>query len=159
MMGIYDIKVTDASGEEYKLERYKGQPMVIVNTATKCGLRGQFDGLEKIYQRYKDEGLVVLGFPSDQFGQEVGEAADAESSCRMTYGVTFPMHDIIKVNGKEAHPLFDHLTSNTKGFLSSGIKWNFTKFLVDSNGKVVARFAPKDTPDSMHKDIQKVLEA
>ena len=75
MMGIYDIKVTDASGEEYKLERYKGQPMVIVNTATKCGLRGQFDGLEKIYQRYKDEGLVVLGFPSDQFGQEVGEAA------------------------------------------------------------------------------------
>ena len=157
-MGIYDIKVTDASGEEYKLERYKGQPMVIVNTATKCGLRGQFDGLEKIYQRYKDEGLVVLGFPSDQFGQEVGEAADAESSCRMTYGVTFPMHDIIKVNGKGAHPLFDHLTSNTKGFLSSGIKWNFTKFLIDAEGNPVKRFAPTTKPEKLEGHIAKLLQ-
>ncbi len=156
-MGIYDITVTNASGEAYQLDKYKGQPMVIVNTATKCGLRGQFDGLEKLYDEYKDKGLVVLGFPSDQFGQEVSDAADAASSCRMTYGVTFPMHDIIKVNGKHAHPLFQHLTAETKGFLSSGIKWNFTKFLVDQNGDVVGRFAPKDSPDSMRKDIQKII--
>lgn len=156
-MGIYDIAVTDASGQQYTLDKYKGQPLVIVNTATKCGLRGQFDGLEKIYEQYKDQGLVVLGFPSDQFGQELSEAADAESNCRMTYGVTFPMHDIIKVNGKEAHPLFKYLTANSKGFLSSGIKWNFTKFLVDQNGEVVARFAPKDPPESMHKEIDKVI--
>lgn len=156
-MGIYDIEVTDASGETHQLAEYKGKAMLIVNTATKCGLKGQFDGLEKLYSNYKEEGLVVLGFPSDQFKQELSKAEEAEQSCRMTYGVTFPMHDIVKVNGKEAHPLFKYLTANTSGFLGSGIKWNFTKFLVDQEGNIVKRFAPKDTPESFEDDIRKVL--
>src|SRR5690606_3889811 len=103
------------------------------------------------------DGLVVLGFPSDQFGQELEGGEEAEQSCRMTYGVTFPMHDMVKVNGREADPLFKYLTENTKGFLGSSIKWNFTKFLVDKEGKLVARFAPKDKPEDFEKDIQQVL--
>lgn len=157
-MGIYDIEVTDASGQSRQLNEYEGKALLIVNTATKCGLRGQFDGLENLYKSYKEDGLVVLGFPSDQFKQEVSEAEEAAESCRMTYGVTFPMHDIVKVNGKEAHPLFKYLTTNTKGFLGSGIKWNFTKFLVDQEGNIVKRYAPKDTPESFEEDIRKLLE-
>lgn len=156
-MGIYDIKVMDASGEAHKLAEYEGKVMLIVNTATKCGLRGQFDSLEQLYKNYSEEGLVVLGFPSDQFGQELGEAEEAEQSCRMTYGVTFPMHEIIKVNGTDAHPLFKYLTDNTKGFLSSGIKWNFTKFLIDREGNIVNRYAPKDKPETFENDIRKIL--
>lgn len=156
-MNIYDIKVKSENGTEYGLDTYKGKPMVIVNTATKCGLVDQFDGLEKLYSQYKDEGLVVLGFPSNQFHQEVSNAEEAAEACRMTYGVTFPMHEIIKVNGKDAHPLFNHLTTNTKGFLSSSIKWNFTKFLVDKNGEIIGRYSPKDAPETMEKDIQRVL--
>lgn len=156
-MNIYDIAVPKPNGEEYHLSEYKGKAMLIVNTATKCGLRDQFDSLEKMYEEYKEQGLVVLGFPSDQFGQEKGSGAEAQEACRMTYGVTFPMHDLVKVNGKEAHPLFNYLTTNTKGFLSSAIKWNFTKFLIDQNGNIVSRFSPKDKPESFEKDIQKVL--
>lgn len=156
-MGIYDIEVTDASGQSRQLSEYEGKAMLIVNTATKCGLRGQFDSLETLYKNYKEDGLVVLGFPSDQFGQEVSEAEEAEQACRMTYGVTFPMHDIVKVNGKDAHPLFKYLTTNTKGFLGSGIKWNFTKFLVDQEGNIIKRYAPKDAPESFEEDIRKVL--
>ncbi|HSP21201.1 MAG TPA: glutathione peroxidase [Planococcus sp. (in: firmicutes)] len=156
-MGIYDIEVTDASGKAHMLGDYKGKAMLIVNTATKCGLRGQFDSLEQLYKNYSEEGLVVLGFPSDQFGQELGEAKEAEQSCRMTYGVTFPMHDIIKVNGTDAHPLFKYLTDNTKGFLGSGIKWNFTKFLIDREGNIVKRYAPKDKPETFEDDIRNIL--
>lgn len=156
-MGIYDIEVTDAGGETHKLAEYEGKAMLIVNTATKCGLRGQFDSLEQLYKNYSEEGLVVLGFPSDQFGQELGEAEEAEQSCRMTYGVTFPMHEIIKVNGTDAHPLFKYLTDNTKGFLSSGIKWNFTKFLIDREGNIVKRYAPKDKPETFEDDIRNIL--
>lgn len=156
-MSIYDFSVKNAAGEDYKLEQYKGKPMLIVNTATKCGLRDQFDGLEQLYKTYQEDGLVVLGFPSDQFGQELSDGEQAEEACRMTYGVTFPMHDIIKVNGKEAHPLFKYLTENTKGFLSSGIKWNFTKFLIDQEGNIVKRFSPKDKPESFESDIKKIL--
>ena len=156
-MAIYDIEVTDASGEAHKLAEYEGKAMLIVNTATKCGLRGQFDSLEQLYKNYSEEGLVVLGFPSDQFGQELGEAEEAEQSCRMTYGVTFPMHEIIKVNGTDAHPLFKYLTANTKGFLSSGIKWNFTKFLIDREGNIVKRYAPKDKPETFESDIRDIL--
>ena len=156
-MNIYDISVSKPNGEEYQLSEYKGKAMLIVNTATKCGLRGQFDGLEKMYKEYKDQGLVVLGFPSDQFRQEKASGKEAQEACRMEYGVAFPMHDIIKVNGKNAHPLFSYLTDNTKGFLSSGIKWNFTKFLVDQNGNIVSRYSPKVKPESVEKDIQKLL--
>lgn len=156
-MNVYDIKVSKATGEEYSLSEYKGKPMLIVNTATKCGLSNQFDSLEKLYQDYKEAGLVVLGFPSDQFRQELKNAEEAAEACRMSYGVTFPMHDIVDVNGKAAHPLFRYLTDNSKGFLGSRIKWNFTKFLIDQEGKVVGRYAPKDKPESFEKDIKNVL--
>lgn len=156
-MGIYDLTVTDANGKTYPMSEYQGKAMLIVNTATKCGLSDQFDSLENLYKTYKDQGLVVLGFPSDQFAQELANAKEAEEACRMSYGVTFPMHDIIKVNGKEAHPLFKYLTDNTKGLLGSSIKWNFTKFLVDGEGNIVGRYSPKDKPESFENEIQKVL--
>ena len=156
-MGIYDLNVTDSNGNTYPLSEYKGKTMLIVNTATKCGLSDQFESLENLYKTYKDQGLVVLGFPSDQFAQELASAEEAEQACRMSYGVTFPMHDIIKVNGKEAHPLFKYLTDNTKGLLGSSIKWNFTKFLVDGEGNIIGRYSPKDKPESFEKEIQKVL--
>ena len=127
-MSIYDIKVKKSDGQEYELNEYKGKPMLIVNTATKCGLSGQFDGLEKIYNEYKEEGLVVLGFPSNQFKQELGNAEEAEQACRMSYGVTFPMHEMTKLNGKEAHPLFQHLTLIVKAYCRkalNGISLNF----------------------------------
>lgn len=157
MLSIYDIKVKTSDGVEYELNDYKGKPMLIVNTATKCGLSNQFDGLEKLYNQYKDHGLVVLGFPSNQFHQEVTNSEEAAQACRMTYGVTFPMHEIVKVNGKEAHPLFKYLTTNSKGFLSNSIKWNFTKFLVDKEGNLVERYSPTDNPESFEKDIIHVL--
>jgi len=156
-MGIYDLTVTDANGKTYPMSEYQGKTMLIVNTATKCGLSDQFDSLENLYKKYKDQGLVVLGFPSNQFAQELANAKEAEEACRMSYGVTFPMHDIIKVNGKEAHPLFKYLTDNTKGLLGSSIKWNFTKFLVDGEGNIIGRYSPKDKPESFEKEIQKVL--
>lgn len=156
-MEFYDIEVTTAKGETYPLSRYKGQVMLIVNTASNCGFAPQFDELEKIYQKYKDRGFVVLGFPSNQFKQEFDSAKDAEEACRINYGVTFPIHEIVAVNGDDAHPLFKFLTSNTKGVLGSKVKWNFTKFLVDRNGQVVARFAPMDKPSKFEKEIEKYL--
>lgn len=156
-MEFYDIEVTTAKGETYPLSRYKGQVMLIVNTASNCGFAPQFDELEKIYQKYKDRGFVVLGFPSNQFKQEFDSAKDAEEACRINYGVTFPIHEIVAVNGEEAHPLFKFLTRNTKGVLGSKVKWNFTKFLVDRNGEVVARFAPMDKPSKFEKEIEKYL--
>ncbi|WP_373738346.1 glutathione peroxidase, partial [Jeotgalibaca porci] len=130
-MNIYDISVTMENGEAYQLDRYKGKTLLIVNTATKCGLAPQFDELQKLYDKYKAEDFVILGFPSNQFKQEVATVEDAAEACRMTYGVSFPMHEIVKINGKDAHPLFKMLTDETKGVLGSAIKWNFTKFLVD----------------------------
>lgn len=156
-MSIYDFTATNPDGSVYPLSDYKGKTMLIVNTATKCGLRDQFDGLEKLYQKYEDNGLVVLGFPSDQFGQELDGAKEAEESCRMTYGVSFPMHGMVKVNGKNADPIFNYLTENSKGFLGSSIKWNFTKFLIDSEGQLVARFSPKDKPETFEDEIKKYL--
>ena len=156
-MEIYDIEVTTAGGETYPLSRYKGQVMLIVNTATHCGFTSQFEELEKLYQKYKDRGFVVLGFPSNQFKQELSSAKDAEEACRLNYGVTFPIHEIVAVNGENAHPLFQFLTSQSKGVLGSKVKWNFTKFLVDRNGNVVARFAPIDKPSKFEKEIEKYL--
>ena len=156
-MSIYEVKVKKSDGSEYDLSEYKGKAMLIVNTATKCGLSNQFDGLEDLYKKYQDNGLVVLGFPSNQFKQELSNAEEAEQACRMSYGVTFPMHEIVKINGKEAHPLFDYLTSNTKGVLSSSIKWNFTKFLIDKNGNIVRRFGPTEKPENLEEDIKRVL--
>ena len=156
-MSIYNIEVTDANGEQYKLERYKGQPMLIVNTATKCGLVGQFDELEALYKKYQAQGLIVLGFPSNQFKQETATGAEAAEACRLSYGVTFPMHELVKVNGDEAHPLFKLLTDETKGVLGKRVKWNFTKFLVDRDGKVIKRYGPTDNPMKSEKDIEQCL--
>lgn len=156
-MSIYDIEVTLEDGTKYSLERYKGQVMLIVNTASKCGFTPQFEGLETLYKKFKDEGFVVLGFPSNQFKQEVATAEEAAANCRLTYGVTFPMHEVVQVNGKDAHPIFDYVTSHSKGILGKSVKWNFTKFLVNREGEVVARFGSTDKPISFEDEIQKVL--
>ena len=156
-MNIYDIPVKTEKGEQYELDRYKGQVMMIVNTASKCGFTNQFSQLEELYEKYKEEGFVVLGFPSDQFKQELSTSEDAAEFCRMDYGVTFPMHEIIKVNGADAHPLFKHLSSEAKGLLGQSVKWNFTKFLVDRDGNVIKRYAPQDSPTKAESDITKLL--
>lgn len=156
-MNIYDISVTMENGEAYQLDRYKGKTLLIVNTATKCGLAPQFDELQKLYDKYKAEDFVILGFPSNQFKQEVATAEDAAEACRMTYGVSFPMHEIVKINGKDAHPLFKMLTDETKGVLGSAIKWNFTKFLVDKKGQVIERFGPTESPLTFEDKIAAAL--
>lgn len=156
-MNIYDIEVTLENGETYTLDRYKGKPLLIVNTATKCGLAGQFEELQGLYEAYEDQGLVILGFPSDQFKQEVSTAEEAAESCRLTYGVTFPMHEIVKINGADAHPLFKLLTEETKGVMGKAVKWNFTKFLVDKNGHIVKRFGPTATPLTFQEEIKMYL--
>lgn len=114
-MKVYDFDVLTENGESYSLKRYEGKVLLIVNTASKCGFTNQFDELEKLYKKYKEQGLVILGFPSDQFKQELSSGVEAAEACRLTYGVTFPMHEIIKVNGENAHPLFNYLTEETKG--------------------------------------------
>lgn len=152
-MNIYDIEVALENGETYKLDKYKGKTLLIVNTATKCGLAPQFDELQKLHDKYKDDDFIVLGFPTNQFKQEIDSASDAAESCRMTYGVTFPMHDMVKVNGSDAHPLFKLLTEETKGITGKAVKWNFTKFLVDKKGTIIKRFAPTTTPLSIEKEL------
>lgn len=156
-MTIYGYEATLDNGESYFLEKYKGKVMIIVNTATKCGLAPQFKELETIYQTYKDKGLVILGFPSNQFHQEVKTSEEAIQACRMTYGVTFPMHQLSKVNGKAANPIFSYLMNEAPGVLGDKIKWNFTKFLINQRGEVVKRFSPTDKPEKMVPDIEKLL--
>ncbi|MEC0203279.1 glutathione peroxidase [Paenibacillus lautus] len=158
-MSIYEYEVKTIRGESQTLESYKGDVMLIVNTATKCGFAPQFGGLEKLHQTYRDQGLAVLGFPSSQFmNQELEEDAAIEEACKLNHGVTFPLFSKIDVNGTSAHPLYRHLTSEAPGALGiKAIKWNFTKFLVDRSGKVVKRFAPTDTPEKIEEDIKKLL--
>ncbi|MGO0155572.1 glutathione peroxidase [Leuconostoc mesenteroides] len=157
-MSIYDYFATLENGETYSLSKLANHPVVIVNTATKCGYAPQFGELEKLYKKYKDKGLVILGFPSNQFKQELETASQAAQACQLTYGVTFPMHQLVDVNGKDTDPLFKYLKENSKGMLgSSTIKWNFTKFLVDKEGNVVKRYAPKTAPKELEEDIKNVL--
>lgn len=158
-MSIYEYEVKTIRGESQTLKSYKGDVMLIVNTATKCGFAPQFDGLEKLHQTYRDQGLAVLGFPSSQFmNQELEEDSAIEEACKLNHGVTFPLFSKIDVNGTNAHPLYRHLTSEAPGALGiKAIKWNFTKFLVDRSGKVVKRFAPTDTPEKIEEDIKKLL--
>ena len=157
-MSIYEYTVNKANLESYSLSEYKDQVVLIVNTASECGFTKQFDGLEKLYQEYKEQGLTVLGFPCNQFGgQEPGTGAEAEQNCRLNYGVTFLIHEKIEVNGDNAHPLFKYLKEETNGLIGSKIKWNFTKFLVDRQGNVVERFAPTTTPEQLKKHIEKYL--
>ena len=161
MQSIYDFEVKTASGEPATLSRYRGQVMLIVNTASKCGFTPQYSGLETLYRKYGSRGFVVLGFPCNQFGgQEPGDMEEIQNFCSLTYDVTFPLFAKIDVNGSDASPLFQCLKSAAKGVLGSeAIKWNFTKFLVDRNGTVLGRYAPATTPEDLEKDIEAALQA
>lgn len=158
MTTVYDFTVEKPNGELQSLKEFEGKPLIIVNTASKCGLKGQFGELQEIYESYKDQGLMVLGFPCDQFkNQEFDHIEETIKFCQLNYGVTFPMYAKIDVNGKNAHPLFQFLKSEKGGILSNQIKWNFTKFLIDREGNVVKRYAPTTKPAKMIEDIEKVL--
>jgi len=156
---IYDFEAQTISGETVSLRDYEGQAILIVNTASKCGLTPQYKGLEQLYKEYRERGLVVLGFPCNQFGmQEPGSESDIESFCQLNYGVSFPMFSKIDVNGFKADPLYKYLKKARPGFLGSeNIKWNFTKFLINREGKVVERFAPTDKPQDLSRKIEALL--
>ena len=158
-MSIYDFEALGIDGQTVALNQYKGQVMLIVNTASACGFTPQFTGLEKLHQQYGTQGLAVLGFPCNQFGsQDPGSNADIDTFCQSNYGVSFQMMEKIDVNGKNAHPLYAWLKEEAPGILGSeGIKWNFTKFLVGRNGQVIKRYAPQDNPESIASDIEAAL--
>jgi glutathione peroxidase len=159
MTTAYDFSARDIDGNERSLGEWRGKPMLIVNVASKCGFTPQYEGLEKLWRAERDKGLVVLGFPCDQFGhQEPGDEAEIKNFCSTSYDVSFPMFAKVEVNGDGTHPLYRWLKSEGKGILGSeSIKWNFTKFLVDREGQVVKRYAPTDTPEKIGKDIQAQL--
>jgi glutathione peroxidase len=161
MPTVYDFSAQTIDGKTRKLADYRGKVLLVVNTASKCGFTPQYKGLEAVYEKFKDRGFAVLGFPCNQFGaQEPGAESEIAEFCEMNYGVTFPMFAKVDVNGADAHPLFKHLTSARKGLLGSeAIKWNFTKFLVGKDGQVIERYAPTTTPESIVKDIEKALAA
>jgi glutathione peroxidase len=160
MQEIYDFKVKTIEGKETTLEAYKGKVMLIVNVASKCGYTPQYDGLEALYRKYKEQGLVVLGFPCNQFGsQEPGSEEEIQNFCRVNFGVTFPMFSKINVNGEETHPLYRYLKSEQPGILGTeAIKWNFTKFLVDKEGNVVERFGSSTKPVELEEKIEALLK-
>ena len=157
---LYDIEVKTIDGKSQKLSAYAGKALLVVNVASKCGFTPQYTGLEALYRKYREDGLVVLGFPCDQFGhQEPGDEEEIRSFCSLKYDVTFPMFAKVDVNGAKTHPLYAHLKKAAPGLLGTeAIKWNFTKFLVDPSGGKVTRFAPNDTPESLEKDVEKLLK-
>ena len=158
MTSIYDFSAKSLAGEETPLKRFEGKVLLIVNTASACGFTSQYKGLEALQQKYGARGFSVLGFPCNQFGrQEPGSAAEIGQFCASNYAVSFPMFDKIDVNGGNAHPLYQYLRHEKSGLLGSSIKWNFTKFLIDRSGKVVARHAPTTTPESLIRDIEVLL--
>ena len=159
MASIYDFSAKTIDGKDEKLDAFRGKTLLVVNVASKCGFTPQYEGLEALYRKFKGQGLVVLGFPCDQFGhQEPGNEDEIKNFCSLTYDVTFPMFAKIDVNGAKTHPLYKYLKHEAKGLLGSeAIKWNFTKFLVGKDGEVVKRYAPADTPKSLEKDIQEAL--
>lgn len=159
MAEIYDFDAQALDGTPVDLADYRGKVLLIVNVASKCGFTPQYTGLEKLHTEYQNKGLAILGFPCNQFGaQEPGDAEAIASFCSTTYGVSFPMFEKIDVNGSQAHPLYKWLKSQKPGLAGSqSIKWNFTKFLVDRNGKVVSRFGPQGTPDKIEKHIVELL--
>jgi glutathione peroxidase len=159
MSTVYDFSAKTIDGDERKLDAYKGKTMLIVNVASKCGFTPQYKGLEEMYEKFQAKDFVILGFPCDQFGhQEPGDEAEIKNFCALTYDVKFPMFAKIDVNGAGTHPLYKFLKHEAKGLLGSeSIKWNFTKFLVDKDGKVVKRYAPTDTPGSIEKDVAPML--
>lgn len=161
MTTFYEITADAITGEKIPMSRYQGQVALIVNVASRCGFTPQYQGLEALYQELKDQGLVVLGFPCNQFGkQEPGSEEEIAQFCELNYGVTFPMFAKVDVNGPHAHPLFELLKKEAPGLLGSeGIKWNFTKFVVDQKGRVLKRFAPKDKPEALKEYLASLLGA
>ena len=159
-MSIYDIEVTTIEGQPQKMDAYRGKTLLVVNVASKCGFTPQYEGLQALYDLYKDKGFTVLGFPCDQFGhQEPGDETEIQRFCSTNYNVTFPLFAKIDVNGGDTHPLYKHLKSEKKGLLGSeSIKWNFTKFLVGADGSILKRYAPKDTPESIGEDLASILK-
>ncbi len=157
--GLASFSADTLQGQTQSLAEYAGKVLLIVNTASQCGFTPQYAGLEALYQKYKDRGLVILGFPCNQFGaQEPGSATEIGAFCQKNYGVSFPMFAKIEVNGENAHPLYQHLKKSAPGVLGSeAIKWNFTKFLVDRNGQVVKRYASATTPEALAADIESLL--
>lgn len=157
-MNIYDFKVRSAKGEDVSMADYKGKVLLIVNTATGCGFTPQYEGLQKLYDKYKDKGLEILDFPCNQFGHQApGTEEEIQEFCTLKYKTTFPLFAKVEVNGKNEEPLFRYLKSQEGGFLGDDIKWNFTKFLVSRNGTVIGRYAPITKPESIEGDIQKLL--
>lgn len=159
MQTVYDFTAKDLKGKDVSLANFKGKVLLIVNTASECGFTPQYAGLQKLYEKLREKNFSILGFPSNQFGQqEPGTSEQIEHFCQVNYGVTFPMFEKVDVNGDNAHPLFKYLTSEVPGLLGSeAIKWNFTKFLVDQNGQVRKRYAPQTTPEKIEDDIVKML--
>ena len=159
MSNVFGFSCKTGAGQDKSLEDYAGNVLLIVNTASKCGFTPQFAGLEELHEKYKDQGLTILGFPCNQFGhQDPGSNDEIQEFCQLNYGVSFPMFGKIEVNGSAADPLYDHLKSKAPGALGTkGIKWNFTKFLVDREGNVVERFAPQTTPAQLETEIEALL--
>lgn len=158
-MNAYSFTATDIDGNPRSLADYQGKTLLVVNVASKCGFTPQYQGLEALYRQYRDRGFVILGFPCNQFGhQEPGDEAEIKGFCALKYDVSFPMFAKIKVNGDDAHPLYQFLKKEQGGILGLDfIKWNFTKFLIDKTGKVVKRYAPTDTPEAIGRDIAALL--
>ena len=156
---FYQFTAKSLSGKDVNMDVYKGKTILVVNTASKCGLTPQFEGLEKLNQKYKDKGLVILGFPCNQFlNQEPGDEKSISEGCLLNYGVSFPMFSKIEVNGKNAHPIYKYLKGELSGLFGSKIKWNFTKFLIDSTGKPIKRLSPTTVPEKIDKYLEKILK-
>jgi glutathione peroxidase len=156
---FYQLSANTPQGQPVPLSVYQGKVVLVVNTATQCGLTPQFEGLEKLYETYKDKGLVILGFPCNQFGgQEPLTNETMEATCKINHGVTFPLLEKIEVNGPNTHPVFKYLKSKLGGLFGRRIKWNFTKFLIDANGKPVKRFSPVTKPEAIEPYIQSLLK-
>jgi glutathione peroxidase len=157
-MNFYDFTAKKMSGKEVKMEDYRGKVVLVVNTASKCGLSPQFEELEQLNKDYKEKGLEILGFPCNQFAkQDPGSNEEVNQFCKLNYGVTFTMFEKIDVNGENAHPIYKYLTKEAKGMFNSKVKWNFTKFLIDSEGNVIKRYAPTVVPSKIEGDIKKLL--
>ena len=155
---LHDLSFVDNHGQEVDLAQYAGGPVLVVNTASNCGFTPQYDGLQQLFEDFQEQGLVVIGFPCDQFGhQEPGDDSQIEEFCRVNHGVTFPLSAKVEVNGPDTHPVFAYLKSRAGGLLGSRIKWNFTKFLVSADGRTVTRYAPTVTPDKLTADIEKAV--
>ncbi|HWU20270.1 MAG TPA: glutathione peroxidase [Nocardioides sp.] len=158
MTSLHDFSAAGIDGQQVDLSAYKGEVVLVVNTASKCGFTPQYEGLQKLQDTYADQGFTVLGFPCDQFGhQEPGDEAEIASFCSTTYNVTFPMFAKVDVNGSDAHPVYAWLKKEQGGLLGGSIKWNFTKFLVGRDGQVIDRYAPTTAPDKLSGDIEKAL--